>query len=209
MGLFDVAISTAPCPHCAHSQEWRVQFEHGFCRRHEYRIGDSTNVFAEERYEYGSGPTGFTQAYGADFAPAKGWDLGGKFEGGKLGDALGGSIKRDVVSGTVGYTTKAACLQSTGTGAPDQRVAVWEHNRAWNGIWDVLPNQPSSYFPDHVYVTFFDDEYGLKHAEEIGVDNILFEMDFPHSDTNWPDSNSFAGKMVGALTPEQQQKFQT
>ena len=30
-----------------------------------------------------------------------------------------------------GYTTKAACLQSTGTGAPDQRVAVWENNRAY------------------------------------------------------------------------------
>ncbi len=72
-----------------------------------YRIGDSTNVFAEERYEYGSGPTGFTQAYGADFAPAKGWDVGGKYEAGKLGDALGGTIKRDVVSGTLGYTTKA------------------------------------------------------------------------------------------------------
>ena len=72
-----------------------------------YRIGDSTNVFAEERYEYGAGPTGFTQAYGADFAPAKGWDVGGKYENGKLGDALGGSIKRDVVSGTVGYTAKA------------------------------------------------------------------------------------------------------
>jgi uncharacterized membrane protein len=31
----------------------------------------------------------------------------------------------------LGYTTKAACLQSTGSGAPDQRVAVWEHNRAY------------------------------------------------------------------------------
>jgi hypothetical protein len=72
-----------------------------------YRFGDSTNVFAEERYEYGSGPTGFSQAYGVDFSPWKGWTLGGKYENGKLGDALGGSIKRDVVSGTVGYTTKA------------------------------------------------------------------------------------------------------
>ncbi len=31
----------------------------------------------------------------------------------------------------LGYTTKAACLQSTGAGAPDQRVAIWEHNRAY------------------------------------------------------------------------------
>ncbi len=30
-----------------------------------------------------------------------------------------------------GYATKAACLQSTGTGTADQRVAVWENNRAY------------------------------------------------------------------------------
>ena len=30
-----------------------------------------------------------------------------------------------------GYTTKAACLQSTGNGTADQRVAVWENQRAY------------------------------------------------------------------------------
>jgi len=84
---------------------------------------------------------------------------------------------------------------------------VWEHNRAWNGFYHLLPNPPSSYFPDHVYATFFDDEYGLKHAEEIGVDNILFEMDYPHSDSNWPDSTGFAQRMTAGLSPENQQKI--
>jgi uncharacterized membrane protein len=31
----------------------------------------------------------------------------------------------------LGYSTKAACLQSTKTGTADQRVAVWENNRAY------------------------------------------------------------------------------
>ncbi|MGE2714396.1 glycosyltransferase family 87 protein [Mycolicibacterium litorale] len=31
----------------------------------------------------------------------------------------------------LGYSTKAACLQSTGTGSADQRVANWENNRAY------------------------------------------------------------------------------
>ncbi len=31
----------------------------------------------------------------------------------------------------LGYSTKAACLQTTGTGPPDQRVANWENNRAY------------------------------------------------------------------------------
>ncbi|MGD9999004.1 MAG: amidohydrolase family protein [Ilumatobacteraceae bacterium] len=84
---------------------------------------------------------------------------------------------------------------------------VWEHNRAWNGIWNVLPNPPSTYFPNHVYATFFDDEYGLKHADEIGVDNILFEMDYPHGDTNWPDSLDFAQRMTATVGPENQRKI--
>ncbi len=31
----------------------------------------------------------------------------------------------------LGYSTKAACLQTTGTGPPDQRVANWENQRAY------------------------------------------------------------------------------
>ncbi|HRE01231.1 MAG TPA: amidohydrolase family protein, partial [Ilumatobacteraceae bacterium] len=84
---------------------------------------------------------------------------------------------------------------------------VWEHNRAWNGFRAACPNPPSSYFPNHIYATFFDDEYGLTHAEEIGVDNILFEMDYPHGDTNWPDSHDFAHRLTAGLSPENQQKI--
>lgn len=69
-----------------------------------YRFGDSANVFAEERYEHGAGPTGFTQAYGVEFAPWQGWSVGTRYETGKLGDALGGRIKRDLVGGNVGYS---------------------------------------------------------------------------------------------------------
>ena len=31
----------------------------------------------------------------------------------------------------LGYSTKAACLQTTGTGTADQRVANWENQRAY------------------------------------------------------------------------------
>ena len=31
----------------------------------------------------------------------------------------------------LGYSTKAACLQTTGTGTADQRVAKWENQRAY------------------------------------------------------------------------------
>jgi uncharacterized membrane protein len=36
-----------------------------------------------------------------------------------------------VVMLALGYTTKAGCLQTTGTGSADQRVANWQNNRAY------------------------------------------------------------------------------
>ena len=70
--------------------------------------------------------------------------------GGALSGVVGGPVGRHALIGRArfltplramlllalvflafGYTTKAACLQSTGTGTADQRVAVWENNRAY------------------------------------------------------------------------------
>lgn len=34
---------------------------------------------------------------------------------------------------------------------------VWEHNRGWGGVSDVVKRPPSSYFPDRVYACFFQD----------------------------------------------------
>jgi hypothetical protein len=70
------------------------------------RFGSSTTVFAEGRYEHGSGPTGLTQAYGADFNPLPAWTFGLRYETGSLADALGGRIDRSVIGGTADYGGK-------------------------------------------------------------------------------------------------------
>ena len=43
-----------------------------------------------------------------------------------------------------------------------------------------LPRRPTEYFHDHFYVSWWFESFGPRHAEEIGLDNILFESDFPH-----------------------------
>ena len=63
---------------------------------------------------------------------------------------------------------------------------VWEDNRGWGGVADIVPEKPSSYFPDHVWGCFFDDAHGLRSVDEIGEDNITYESDYPHSDSTWP-----------------------
>ncbi len=71
-----------------------------------YRFTDSMSVFGEGRYDHGSGPTGLTQAYGVDFAPAESWRFGIRYERGDLSDALTGDIKRDAFGANVDYTGK-------------------------------------------------------------------------------------------------------
>ena len=73
--------------------------------------------------------------------------------------------------------------------------AVWEHNRAWGGVADKVPEPPSSYFRKHVYGCFFDDAHGLRSIEEIGVDRVTFETDYPHSDSTWPHTQEIAQKL--------------
>jgi predicted TIM-barrel fold metal-dependent hydrolase len=76
---------------------------------------------------------------------------------------------------------------------------VWEHNRAWGGVADQVPEPPSSYFGGHVYGCFFSDAFGLQNLDAIGEDNVTFETDYPHSDSTWPHTQKVALDMMGHL----------
>ena len=51
-----------------------------------------------------------------------------------------------------------------------------------------LTMKPSEYFRRQLYATFIDDRFGVAHRHEIGVGNLLWSSDFPHSATFWPHS---------------------
>jgi predicted TIM-barrel fold metal-dependent hydrolase len=51
-----------------------------------------------------------------------------------------------------------------------------------------LTMKPSEYFRRQLYATFIDDPFGVAHRHEIGVENLLWSSDFPHSATFWPHS---------------------
>jgi hypothetical protein len=69
-----------------------------------HRFTDAVSVFAEGRYDHGSGPTGLTQAYGVDFSPSKSWRFGLRYEMGDLADPFSGDIKRHAFGANVDYT---------------------------------------------------------------------------------------------------------
>lgn len=61
---------------------------------------------------------------------------------------------------------------------------------------------PSSLFKDHVVGCFMDDPVGIANIDRIGIDNVMMETDFPHSDGSWPDSLKLAHSQLGQLGDE-------
>ena len=67
------------------------------------------------------------------------------------------------------------------------------------GISRTVPEPPSTYYHGHVFGCFFRDRHGLESLHRIGVDNVTFETDFPHSDTTWPHTQRVVEEMFAGL----------
>jgi predicted TIM-barrel fold metal-dependent hydrolase len=53
-------------------------------------------------------------------------------------------------------------------------------------------------FRKHIYGCFIDDPHGVRSIRELGVDNVMIETDYPHSDSTWPNCIEHAHKQLGA-----------
>jgi predicted TIM-barrel fold metal-dependent hydrolase len=62
-------------------------------------------------------------------------------------------------------------------------------------------------FKDHVYGCFIEDQAGLNNIKFIGVDNVMIETDYPHSDSTWPNSITFAHKQLEGFSDEDKHKI--
>jgi predicted TIM-barrel fold metal-dependent hydrolase len=65
---------------------------------------------------------------------------------------------------------------------------------------------PSELFRAHVYGCFIDEPFGAGVIEWIGVDNVMVESDYPHTDSTWPHSADVVLKQIDHLTPADQRK---
>ena len=93
---------------------------------------------------------------------------------------------------------------------PDLKVALSEGGIGWipfyfdridrhfqNQEWlhsDFGGKLPSEVFRDHILACYITDPSGLLLRDRIGLDNIAWECDYPHTDTTWPESPEFAWK---------------
>jgi predicted TIM-barrel fold metal-dependent hydrolase len=64
---------------------------------------------------------------------------------------------------------------------------TYQKHHKWTGqdFGDMLPSQV---FKERVLTCFIEDTVGLAIRDRIGVENIAWECDYPHSDATWPQS---------------------
>jgi predicted TIM-barrel fold metal-dependent hydrolase len=71
---------------------------------------------------------------------------------------------------------------------------TWERHRWYTGVNTEV--RPSDLFREHIFGCFIADQAGIEIRHLIGVDNLMFEGDYPHSDSNFPASRE---KLAAAL----------
>jgi predicted TIM-barrel fold metal-dependent hydrolase len=69
--------------------------------------------------------------------------------------------------------------------------------------FDVVP---SELFRQHIFGCFIDEPEGAKMIEQVGVDNVMVEADYPHTDSSWPNSIEISRSQVSHLALEDQYK---
>jgi predicted TIM-barrel fold metal-dependent hydrolase len=74
--------------------------------------------------------------------------------------------------------------------------SIWERKHIWEpALADRVPERPSSYM-DRVYGCIFDDTHGLISRNIVGMGQLMFETDYPHADSTYPNSREVAEKMI-------------
>jgi predicted TIM-barrel fold metal-dependent hydrolase len=75
--------------------------------------------------------------------------------------------------------------------------SAWRRSKNYDpSIYELIPEPPSSYVPDRVFACVFDDSVGLALRDHVGMSQIMFETDYPHADSTFPESRLVAEKMI-------------
>jgi predicted TIM-barrel fold metal-dependent hydrolase len=89
------------------------------------------------------------------------------------------------------YPALRVALSEGGTGwIPyflDRVDRTFEMHRAWT-LQDFGGRLPSEVFREHFLTCFISDAIGVELREKIGIDNMAWEADYPHSDSMWPSA---------------------
>jgi predicted TIM-barrel fold metal-dependent hydrolase len=78
---------------------------------------------------------------------------------------------------------------------------VWDRHRYYQNVNQDM--KPSDIFRRNIWGCFIDDVHGLRSRDVIGVDRITWECDYPHSDSNWPNSRKRAVEVFAGVPDDE------
>jgi predicted TIM-barrel fold metal-dependent hydrolase len=82
----------------------------------------------------------------------------------------------------------------------------YDRHHAWTGQ-DFGDKLPSEVFNEHVLTCFIDDKFGIASKGALDLDMVTWECDYPHSDSNWPQSPEVFAESAAGLTDEEVDKI--
>jgi len=79
----------------------------------------------------------------------------------------------------------------------------WQRRHLWT---EGILTRPSELFRRQIYVDFWYEEAGIRQRHHIGIENIMWESDYPHSTSTYPESWEFVKRTLAGV-PEEEQKL--
>ncbi|HUK40059.1 MAG TPA: amidohydrolase family protein [Candidatus Acidoferrales bacterium] len=80
----------------------------------------------------------------------------------------------------------------------------WQKRRLWS---EGISLKPSDLFRRQIYVDFWFETVGIELREFIGIDNILWESDFPHITSTYPNSWSAVEHSLKGVPNDEREKM--
>jgi predicted TIM-barrel fold metal-dependent hydrolase len=80
----------------------------------------------------------------------------------------------------------------------------WERRHLWT---EGIVTRPSELFKRQLYVDFWYESAGIQLRHKIGIDNIMWESDFPHSTSTYPESWEFVNRSLEGVPQDDRDKL--
>jgi predicted TIM-barrel fold metal-dependent hydrolase len=139
--------------------------------------------------------TGFTPNQGQAMGPAGGFSTQAQF------------IPNLIFSGVLDRfpRLKWVCAE-TGIGWVNYVLEACDHEWERRHLWTQgIVTRPSELFKRQIYVDFWYERAGVELRHLVGIENIMWESDFPHSTSTFPESREFVERTLKGV-PENERK---
>lgn len=114
-----------------------------------------------------------------------------------------------VFSGLLGrFPRLKIVFAEAGIGGLNYVLAACDHEWQARRLWtEGLATRPSTIVREQIYVNFWFEAEGIKLRHDIGIDNIMWESDFPHVASYYPRSWQEVERVLGDVPAEDRRKL--